>query len=193
MSLYTPRLPAAGSVWLAPVEPRRAPLFCLVLLMAACALASFAFACATPFAAFAVVAAAMLPWRPALLVVTAAWLVNQAIGFGVLHYPLDRNTVLWGFGIGVAALIATGASKLTLASLPRVASPVALGSALIGAYAAYEVALFALTPLLGGAGSFTLAIIARLGLMSAVWLIGLVAASEVFRLLSAMTRRRIAS
>ena len=101
MSLYTPRLPAAGSVWLAPVEPRRAPLFCLVLLMAACALASFAFACATPFAAFAVVAAAMLPWRPALLVVTAAWLVNQAIGFGVLHYPLDRNTVLWGFGIGV--------------------------------------------------------------------------------------------
>ena len=45
-------------------EPRYAPLFCFALLTAACALASFAFACAAPFAAFAVVAAAMLPLRP---------------------------------------------------------------------------------------------------------------------------------
>ena len=91
MSLDILRLPAAQSGRLAPVEPRFAPLFCLVLLTAACALASFAFACATPFAAFAVVAAAMLPMRAALLVVTAAWIVNQAIGFGALGYPHERQ------------------------------------------------------------------------------------------------------
>src|SRR5271156_4230381 len=95
------RLPAAASDRLAPVEPRLAPLFCLVLLAGACALAGFALACATPFAAFAVVAAAMLPMRPAVLVVAAAWLVNQAIGFGALGYPLDANTMLWGLAIGL--------------------------------------------------------------------------------------------
>lgn len=64
--------PTTRSVRLAPVAPRYAPLFCFALLTMACALASFAFACATPFAAFAVVAAAMLPLPPALLVVGAA-------------------------------------------------------------------------------------------------------------------------
>ena len=67
------RRPTDTSPRLAPVEPRYAPLFCFALLTAACALASFAFACATPFAAFAVIAAATLPLRPALLVTLAAW------------------------------------------------------------------------------------------------------------------------
>jgi hypothetical protein len=58
---------------------RNAPLFCLVLLTVSCGLASFAFACATPFAAFA---GAILPVSAALPVVVAAWIVNQAIGFG---------------------------------------------------------------------------------------------------------------
>ncbi|MBY9051594.1 hypothetical protein K7462_30405, partial [Pseudomonas fluorescens] len=81
-------LPSHGDrLRLHPVAPRLAPMYGFVLLTLSCALASFAFACATPFAAFAVVAAAMLPLRPALLVVTGAWLVNQSIGFGVLHYP----------------------------------------------------------------------------------------------------------
>jgi hypothetical protein len=59
---------------LASVEPRYAPLFCFALLTMSCALAGFAFACATPFAAFAVVAAATLPLQSALLVTVAAWL-----------------------------------------------------------------------------------------------------------------------
>ena len=85
-----------------PVAPRLAPMFCFALLTASCALASFAFACATPFAAFAVAAAAMLPLRPALLVVAGAWLVNQIIGFGALHYPVDGHTIAWGLVIGAA-------------------------------------------------------------------------------------------
>ena len=193
MSLDILPLPGTASDRLAPVEPRLAPLFCLVLLTIACALASFAFACATPFAAFAVVAAAILPLQAALVVMLAAWIVNQAIGFGALHYPFDTNTVFWGFAIGLAALIATAASKLILRSLPRSSSPVALTLALIGAYASYEVVLFAFTPALGGAGAFKLAIIARLGLLNLPWLIGMVAACEVFRLLNSSSRRRMVS
>jgi hypothetical protein len=63
MSLDTP-FTLAKTVRLAPVEPHHAPLFCFALLTVSCALASFALACATPFAAFAVLAAAMLPLRP---------------------------------------------------------------------------------------------------------------------------------
>ncbi len=183
-------LPAAQSDRLAPVEPRLAPLFCLALLTAACALASFPFACATPFAAFAVVAAAMLPMRPALLIVTAAWIVNQAIGFGALGYPLNADTILWGLAIWLAALIATATSVLVLRALPRTGSPAVLSLALVAAYAAYEVVLFAFTPFLGGAGVFTLAVFGRLGVLSLLWLIGLVVTCEVFRLLTSSRQRQ---
>jgi hypothetical protein len=182
----------AASRWFAPVEPRLAPLFCLVLLAGSCALASFAFACATPFAAFAVVASSLLPLRTALLVVAGAWLVNQAIGFGGLGYPLDLHTALWGLAIGVAALTSTAESKLLLNS-QRSRGPAALSVAIFGAYAAYEVVLFAFTFLLGGAGAFKLPIIVRLGLLNLLWLIGLVAVCTAVRLLSSVNGRRMAS
>ncbi len=166
---------------LAPVETSYAPMFCFALLTIASALASFAFACVTPFAAYAVIAAAMLPLRPALLVVTASWLVNQAIGFGFLHYPADTNTILWGFVIGAAAIAATVAAFETL-HLIKAATPVALCPALIVSYAAYELVLFAATPFLGGEGAFTASIVAHLGLLSVLWTTGLVAVCEITRL-----------
>ncbi|HEY4855454.1 MAG TPA: hypothetical protein VIH98_02100 [Xanthobacteraceae bacterium] len=176
---------------LAPVEVRYAPLFCFSLLTAACALASFVFACATPFAAFAVLAAALLPLQPALVVVGAAWLVNQAIGFGLRGYPADIHTIMWGLAIGAAALIATATSALVLHTLPRTRDPAAFAFALIAAYAAYEVVLFAVTPFLGGAGAFTAAIVGRLSLLSALWLIGLIAACEALRLFNSVRWRQM--
>src|SRR5215475_7326155 len=140
----------ANNFRLAPVELSRAPLFGFVLVTLSCALASFALACATPFASFAVLAAAMMPLRPALLVVTGAWLVNQAIGFGALHYPVDSGTLLWGFVIGAAALAATAASSAVLRALPQSRTPLVLALAFVCAYAAYEMVLFAATPFLGG-------------------------------------------
>ena len=130
---------SANGSRLGPVEPRHAPLFCFVLLTVSCALASFALACATPFAAFAVIAAAMLPLRSALLVVTGAWLVNQGIGFGALHYPIDGNTTLWGLAIGIAALVATATSTAVLRLRRQATTPLVLALALIGSYGVYEV------------------------------------------------------
>ncbi|MBR0855935.1 hypothetical protein [Bradyrhizobium liaoningense] len=171
-----------------PVGPRLAPMFCFALLTASCALASFALACATPFAAFAVLAAAMLPLRPALLVVTGAWLVNQTIGFGVLHYPVDGSTVAWGLVIGVAALLATVVSSAVLRTLPQGRTPLMLAITLVAAYATYELVLLAAMPALGGEGAFTAAIVARIGLTSAAWLAGLVAACEIVRLIDPFGR-----
>ena len=178
---------------LAPVEHRHAPLFCLALLTVCCVLASFALACATPFAAFAVVAAAMLPIRPAAIVVACTWLLNQAIGFGALHYPIDGKTALWGLTIGASALVATAIAAATLRILPRHRTPLALALALLCAYGAYEVTLLAATPFLGGAGGFTTAIIARLGFLNFAWLIAIVAACEIVRLLNPPRRRHAVS
>jgi len=176
-------LPSHGDgLRLHPVAPRLAPMFGFMLLTVSCSLASFAFACATPFAAFAVVAAAMLPLRRALLVVTGAWLVNQTIGFGALHYPVDGSTVTWGFVIGAAALLATAAASTVLRMLPQGRTPLVLALSFVAAYAVYELALLAATPFLGGEGAFTAAIVTRIGLTSAVWLAGLAAACEIARL-----------
>jgi hypothetical protein len=180
--------PAAGHFRLHPVEPRHTPIFCFALMTVSCALASFALACATPFAAFAVVAAAMLPLRPALLVAVGAWLVNQTIGFGALHYPIDGSTIAWGFVIGAAVLAATAASAAVLRALPMNHTALMLAVTLVCAYAGYQLVLFAATPFLGGAGAFTVTIVTRLGLSNMVWLIGLVAVCETVRLLNPYRR-----
>lgn len=182
-------LPSHGDrVRLHPVAPRLAPMFGFALLTVSGALASFAFACATPFAAFAVIAAAMLPLRPALLVVTGAWLVNQIIGFGALRYPVDGSTIAWGLVIGAAALLSTAAASTVLRMLPQGRTPLMLAITLIAAYAVYELALLAATPFLGGEGAFTAAIVARIGLTSAAWLAGLAAACEIVRLVDPFGR-----
>jgi hypothetical protein len=159
-----------------------APLFCFVLLIAASASASLVFACAAPFAAFAVAAAAMLRPRSAILVVVAAWLTNQIIGFGVLNYPRTLDAAAWGAVILVAAIAATVAASLVFrrwASMGRFALyPIAF----VVSFVIYEVALAAATLALGGAEDFTAVIVGNIALANVVWLIGLVAASEAGRL-----------
>ena len=130
-----------------------------------------------------------MPQPTALLVVGAAWLVNQGIGFGFRGYPADIHTVIWGLAIGAAALIATATSALVLHTLPRTRGLTVFAFALIAAYAAYELVLFAVTPFLGGADAFTAAIVGRLGLLSALWLIGLIAACEALRLFNSVRWR----
>lgn len=193
MPLNILRPAAADSTRLNLADSRYAPLICMALLATACALASFVFACATPFAAFAVIAAAALPFRFALFAVGVAWLVNQAIGFGFLNYPWDENTILWGIVIGMAALIATAVSTLVLRAQSRTPSLVAFGSALIAAYAAYELVLFAATPALGGAGDFAVAIVGRLAILNVLWFVGLFVTCEVVRLLGTRLRSQVIS
>lgn len=183
----------AGGGPLSPVGPRFAPLFAVVLLTAASLVASLALACATPFAAYAVVAAGMLSLPAALAVTVAAWIVNQAIGFGVLHYPHDATTLAWGLAIGLAALAATVVARGALRALAGVTLPFVLGAALVSAYAAYEIVLFAFTFVLGGEGAFTAAIVARFALLNALWLMGLVAVCWLCRLTLHLTRRHALS
>jgi len=155
---------------------------CFSLLGISCVLASLVLACATPFAAFAVVAAAMLPMRSALAVVGGAWLINQAIGFGLLSYPVDSSTIAWGGVILVAALTATAAASTVLhkAHGNRLIS---IAMAFVAAFAAYELLLLAATPILGGHEAMVPAIVAWVAGLNAAWLLGLLAAVGILQML----------
>jgi hypothetical protein len=156
-----------------------------LLLVAACASASLIFACATPFVAFAVIAAALLPLRQALATTLVVWLANQVIGFGILAYPRTFDAALAGLfilGALVAATIVAERTFHAVASLGRLASyPLAL----IAAFAVFEVLLFAVSPLTGGAETFALDIVGQIAFTNAVWLAGLVAIVEVARTVGA--------
>jgi hypothetical protein len=53
--------------------------------------------------------------------------------------------------------------------------------------------LFSFTPLLGGSGAFTFAIIARLGFLNVAWLLGLLAVCQAVSVLDHVRRRRLAA
>src|SRR5882757_6642708 len=93
----------------APSAPTKALGWIALVVLSAIAF-SWVFACATPFVALAALAGTRMPARQAALLILATWLANQVIGFGVLGYPVTANAFAWGAGIGLAALLATGAA-----------------------------------------------------------------------------------
>src|SRR5215470_8648884 len=98
-----------SAVWFRPVW--------LGLLVTISAAITVVFTCVTPFAAFAVIAAATVARRDAVLLAVALWLTNQAVGFGVLHYPWSVSTLAWGAVLGVAAVVGTVAALEILSRL----------------------------------------------------------------------------
>lgn len=130
--------------------------------------------CMMPFVALPVLAAATLPRGRAVLTVAAAWLVNQALGFGVQHYPVTAAAFGWGAAEGAAALavvlMASFAVDRSRLSALRTAVAFVLGFAL------YEGLLFGFSRLTGGGtATFTREIVAQIAGNEAIWLAGLAA------------------
>ncbi len=145
----------------------------IALLTGASIVFSIAFKCAMPFAALATLAAMNMQRRDAVALVAMAWLVNQAIGFGLLHYPHTLETYTWGAAIGAAALLALGAA-MGVAALERFGRWGATGAAFAAAFVAYEAALYATSLLMGeGLRDFTPPIVAKVLEIDALGLVGL--------------------
>lgn len=162
------------------LSERQGTALCIALLAGASILATFPLACATPFAAFAVVAALMLPLRTAMLAMATVWLLNQAIGFGLLEYPQTSNAAAWGIVMGAAALLATAAAAIVVKGVrSNVVLAAVLG--LAASYAAWELALLAASRVLGGEEAMVTDIVTRLGVVNLLWLAGLLGALEVAR------------
>lgn len=130
------------------ISSNRASTLWIVLLTVATTLSTLALACMTPFASLAAVAAVHMRRRDGVLLMLATWVVNQAIGFGLMHYGGDPSTIAWGFGIGaatVAAVLAGGAAA------PRVtAYPAKLAVAFVAAFVAFKAVLALCALELGG-------------------------------------------
>ena len=143
-------------------HPRWAHQVWLVGLVVGVSVLSFVFACATPFAAFAVLAAMTLSRPDAIRTTVALWMVNQVIGYGVLGYPRAVSSVTWGLAIGIAAVSCTLVARLILRRLSVARGPIRTAVALGATFAVYEAALFTLAVAgLGGTGSFAAPIVGR--------------------------------
>jgi hypothetical protein len=160
------------------------------VLMIAAILASFALACATPFAAFAAMLALTLPQRRGLALIAAAWALNQAIGYGALGYPWTGDSFLWGAAIGVAALAATWTAYRIAPRVAALPLPARAALAFLGAFAVFEILLFALGAARGETASFSPAIVAEVGAINALFLAALLI---VEALLGAAGRRALAA
>lgn len=98
----------------------------ILLLTGASTASTLALGCATPFAALAALAAVHMRRKDGTALVIAAWLASQIVGFGLLGYPHDAQTLGWGatlvvaavtaaLGAGVAGGLASYASRLATA------------------------------------------------------------------------------
>jgi hypothetical protein len=146
----------------------------LALLVVAISAFSFVAACATPFAAFAAVAALTLSRGDAFRITVALWLADQIVGYAIHGYPWTPESFAWGAAIGAAALLATWTARWTVTRLQAAVPLTRALSALLGAFAVYEAALLAVAASgLGGTESFTLRIVTRILAVNVVAFVGL--------------------
>jgi hypothetical protein len=149
-------------------------------LIVAGAFFSLAFACAAPLAGFAALAALTSTRRGALALTVAIWFANQIVGFTILRYPTDFETLAWGGALGVIALLCCETARLVARFAAGAGAPIA---ALVASFLVYEGLLFVITRAVGGDVShYALASVARIFIIDAsaffgLWAFGLACAA----------------
>ena len=149
------------------------------ILTLAVVLGSLVLSCVAPLSALAVALAATLGLRASLGVMSLVWLVNQAIGFTLFHFPPTANTIGRGLASGVAALLIVLVSSAVLRSASRWNAWLRLCVALVAAIGVYEVALFSAALILGGLDMFAAPILLQVALINAAWLLAIVVLNEI--------------
>jgi hypothetical protein len=129
-------------------------------------------ACGTPFAALATLAALFLSRRDAFALIAVNWLANQAIGFGLLHYPLNWDCYRGGISLGIAALLATMAAMLAQGALRSAATTLRAVGSFAVAFAAYEGSLFLMSPA-GRGADFAASVVLYIFNVNAIALVAL--------------------
>jgi hypothetical protein len=168
------------------------PLWGAVLIAVSMALTT-AFACITPLVAIAVMAALAAPRRTAIGLAIAAWVANQAVGFGVLHYPWTGNSIAWGIVLGGATVAAALTAQWVLGRLSAVGSAMQVLAAFLPAFAVYELGLYAVAlAWLGGTQDFAPAIVTQVLIVNTVALLGLYGFDQIVSVIVRLMARRAA-
>lgn len=141
------------------------------LIVVAGSTMSLFFACATPFAALATLAATKTERRDTALAVGLVWLANQIIGYAFLHYPRHWDSFAWGAAIGVGAGMGLVAA---IALAPTRKGPFAVTLPFVGAFTAYEFTLYLASFVLPTESyAFALPVVREIFFVNAVSLAGL--------------------
>lgn len=135
---------------------------------------SLLLACVFPFASFAALAALTLSPRRGLMLVTAAWAVNQATGFFLMSFPWESQAVGHGIAILAATLVATIVARFVVDNI-RVMTVLRAVAALGSAFVIHQVVLRAYASVGGGAENFSAEIISAVALNDVLWFTGLLA------------------
>lgn len=141
---------------------------------------SLGLACAMPFAALAAVAALTLTRGGALLLVGLAWLANQAVGFGVLHYPWTADTLAWGLALLAVSVFATLGAALCATRFEAVPKSFVSLVVFVSAFAIYEGLLFLVTLAVGaGMEAYEPEVVAKIFALNGAVFTALLAASRL--------------
>lgn len=162
------------------------------LLTVACALLTLQFACATPFAALGALAAVNMSRRDAFFLAVSAWLVNQAIGYGVLGYPNALSTHAWGIAIGIAGVLAVAAARPVAARLRATGGAiVATVAAFVAAGAVYQIALYPWSLILpDGVPAMSFGVVTYVLKWNVIALVALLVLHQLALKVGLVTRRR---
>jgi hypothetical protein len=151
------------------------PHLWLGLLVVGSVALSLGFACATPFAAFAALAAQTLPRNEAMLAAGGVWFANQAAGFLFLHYPWTANSLAWGVALGVAIIIAAAVARSAAYRLAPAGKITATAGGVVAAFAVHQVFLLGVAAaLLGGSEDFAATIVAQIFAVTAATFVGFI-------------------
>jgi hypothetical protein len=154
--------------------------FWIALLVATSVAFTLGFACATPLAAFAALAALTMTRRDALLVIGLVWLANQCVGFGVLRYPWTADCLAWGVGLGIVALLSALGAEFVAKRFIALNGILASTLAFLSAFGVYEGLLFIASAIFqSGVEDYAPAIVGRIFAINAVAFIGLLAANRL--------------
>jgi hypothetical protein len=134
----------------------------LILLLLSSLVFSLGFACATPLAAFGALAAVVFSRRDALILCGAVWLVNQVVGYTILNYPCNVDSVSWGLALGSATILATVSSRWIYCH-SKTPYLFRLVAAFIAAFGVFEMTLYSASVfVLGGGQEFAVDIVTRI-------------------------------
>jgi hypothetical protein len=148
---------------------------------------SFVFACAAPFAALATIAALKLGRRDAITIMILVWFANQVVGYGLLGYPATWGSFAWGIAIGISVSLALVAARGLSTSRP---APFAVSLPFFGAFAAFELGLYAAGFVLPGSdAAFAASVVWHIFLINAVALCGLMVAYHLAMMFGNLVRQ----
>jgi hypothetical protein len=171
----------------------RRPIW-IALLVAASVVFTLGFACATPLAGFAAVAALTMTRRDALFLIGLVWLANQCVGFGVLHYPWTADCLAWGVGLGIVALLSALGAEFGAKRFIALNRVLASTVAFISAFVVCEGLLFIASMIFqSGIEDYAPAIVGRSFAINAVAFIGLLVANRLSLVATGRRSRRFSA